>query len=137
MRKVFKKILCPINLRHAEHKQRAYEEAVRMAHNHGAELIVATVAPEIERNLNIRDSRKFWGDKLEEFLKNNPPGDIPFQQIVRIGSPHRQIVKLADEENVDLIVMEAANPKVSDYLLGTTSTHVVSHSRASVYVVRV
>ena len=137
MSKVFKKILCPINLRHAEHKQRAYEEAVRMATNHGAELIVATVAPEMERNLNIRDSRIYWSQQLEEFLKENPPGDVKTRSTVRIGSPHRQIVKLATEEDVDLIVMEAANPKVSDYLLGTTATHVVAHTKASVYVVRV
>jgi nucleotide-binding universal stress UspA family protein len=49
---------------------------------------------------------------------------------------HRQIVKLAHERKVDLIVMEAANPKVQDYLLGTTASHVVTHAECSVYVVR-
>ena len=56
--------------------------------------------------------------------------------IVRKGAVHRQIVKLADERNVDLIVMESANPKVQDYLLGTTASHVVTHAECSVYVVR-
>lgn len=137
MPQVFKKILCPINLRHAEHKQRAFEEAVRMAGNHGAELIVATVAPEMERNLNIRDSRAYWGKELDKFIEENRPEGLSVRTTVRIGSPHRQIVKLAAEEKVDLIVLEAANPKVSDYLLGTTATHVVAHTPASVYVVRV
>ena len=137
MSKVFKKILCPINLRHAEHKQRAYEEAVRMATNHGAELIVATVAPEMERNLNIRDSRVYWSQRLEECHHDPPPGDLTTRSTVRIGSPHRHIVTLATEDDVALIVMAAANPTVSDYLLGTTATHVVAHTNASVYVVRV
>jgi len=56
--------------------------------------------------------------------------------IVRKGAVHRQIVKLADERKVDLIVMESANPKVQDYLLGTTASHVVTHAECSVYVVR-
>jgi len=55
---------------------------------------------------------------------------------VRKGAVHRQIVKLADERKVDLIVMESANPKVQDYLLGTTASHVVTHAECSVYVVR-
>jgi len=35
-----------------------------------------------------------------------------------------------------VIVMESANPKVQDYLLGTTASHVVTHAACSVYVVR-
>jgi nucleotide-binding universal stress UspA family protein len=45
-------------------------------------------------------------------------------------------VKLAVEEKVDLIVMEAANPKIQDYLLGTTASHVAAHAPCSVYLVR-
>jgi universal stress protein F len=56
--------------------------------------------------------------------------------IVRKGSVHRQIVRLAEERDVDLIVMDSANPRVQDYLLGTTASHVVTHAECSVYVVR-
>jgi universal stress protein F len=56
--------------------------------------------------------------------------------VVRKGAVHRQIVRLADERKVDLIVMDSANPKVQDYLLGTTASHVVTHAECSVYVVR-
>lgn len=55
---------------------------------------------------------------------------------MRKGAIHRQIVKLADERKVDVIVMNSANPKVQDYLLGTTASHVVTHAKCSVYVVR-
>ncbi|WP_413717055.1 universal stress protein, partial [Silicimonas sp. MF1-12-2] len=58
------------------------------------------------------------------------------ETVVRKGAVHRQIVKLADERNVDVIVVESANPKVQDYLLGTTASHVVTHAKCSVYVVR-
>lgn len=52
--------------------------------------------------------------------------------MVRIGAVHRQIAKLAEERNVDVIVMESTNPKVQDHLLGTTASHVVTHANCSV-----
>ncbi|WP_371038264.1 MULTISPECIES: universal stress protein [unclassified Rhodosalinus] len=136
MVKPVRKILCPVNLRHVKHEQSAYEEASEMAGRRGAELIVATIAPEMERNLNIYDAETYWTGELRKFVAaNRHPGVTP-RLIVRKGAVHRQIVKLAMSEAVDLIVMEAANPRIRDYLLGTTASHVVAHAPCSVYVVR-
>jgi len=131
-----KLILCPVNLRHVELDTRAYDEAIEMAQRRGAKLLVATAAPEMERNLNIRDSKAFWGERLDKFVKDNPAEGVELETVVRIGAVHRQIVKLAEERKVDVIVMESANPKITDYLLGTTASHVVAHAKCSVYVVR-
>jgi universal stress protein F len=131
-----RKILCPVNLRHAAVQRDAYEEAAEMAQRRGAELIVATIAPEMERNLNIRDSEAYWSGELRKFLAAHPIEGITLRAVVRKGAVHRQILRLAAEEKVDLIVMEAANPKIQDYLLGTTASHVVTHAECSVYVVR-
>jgi universal stress protein F len=132
-----KLILCPVNLRHAKTEHRAYEEAMTMAQRRGAKLIVATVAPEMERNLNIHDAEAFWGSHLQKFIKDHPPIEgVELETVVRKGAVHRQILKLAEQRNVDIIVMESANPKVQDYLLGTTASHVVTHAKCSVYVVR-
>ena len=131
-----KLILCPVNLRHVKLDHSAYEEAVAMAKRRGAKLLVATVAPEMERNLNIRDSEAFWGEQLANFVKEHPAEGVELETTVRKGAVHRQIVKLADERKADVIVMESANPKVQDYLLGTTASHVVTHAKCSVYVVR-
>lgn len=131
-----KLILCPVNLRHLKMDYGAYEEAIAMAKRRGAKLLVATVAPEMERNLNIRDSEGFWGEHLRKFVKDHPAEGVEMEAVVRKGAVHRQIVKLADERGVDVIVMGSANPKVQDYLLGTTASHVVTHAKCSVYVVR-
>ena len=131
-----KLILCPLNLRHSELEHSAYEEAVEMAQRRNAKLLVATIAPEMERNLNINDSEAYWGEELKKFVAEHAPENVELETVVRKGAVHRQIVKLADERNVDVIVMEAANPKVQDYLLGTTASHVVTHAECSVYVVR-
>ena len=131
-----KSILCPVNLRHAAYDTRAYDVALHEARTLAAALHVMTVAPEMERNLNIYDSRKFWGGKLDEFLAAYPSGDVPVTTAVLLGAAHRQIVKYATENAIDLIVIESSNPKIKDYLLGTTASHVVTHADASVYVVR-
>lgn len=129
-------ILCPVNLRHVKLDQRAYEEAIAMARRRNAKLLVATVSPEIERNMNILDSKTYWNEQLEKFINDNPADGIELETVVRKGAVHRQILKLAEERNVDLIVMDSANPRIQDYLLGTTASHVVTHARCSVYIVR-
>jgi len=129
-------ILCPVNLRHVQVEYTAYTEAVEMARRRGANLIVCTVAPEMERNLNIYDSEAYWGEELKKFVAAHPAEGVEVELLVRKGAVHRQIVKLADERKVDLIVMESANPRVQDYLLGPTASHVVTHAECSVYVVR-
>lgn len=131
-----KLILCPVNLRHAKLDYTAYDEAVAMARRREAKLLVGTVAPEMERNLNIRDSVRYWTDQLREFVKKHPAEGVELETVVRTGAVHRQIVKLAEERNADVIVMEAANPRIQDYLLGTTASHVVTHASCSVFVVR-
>lgn len=131
-----KLILCPVNLRHVKLDTTAFFEAVSMAKRRSAKLLVATVAPEMERNLNIRDSAGYWSEQLKSFVSQNPADGVEVEMAVRIGAVHRQIVKMADERNVDVIVMESANPKIQDYLLGTTASHVVTHAKCSVYVVR-
>lgn len=131
-----KLILCPVNLRHAKTVYRAYEEAIAMANRRGAKLLVATIGPEMERNLNIRDSRAYWSEKLTAFVKDHPADGVEVETEVRTGAVHRQIVALAEERNADVIVMESANPRIQDYLLGTTASHVVAHANCSVYVVR-
>ena len=131
-----KTILCPVNLRHATQDTRAYEIALHEARAYGARLHVVTVAPEMERNLNIYDSEKYWGEKLREFLAAYPPGEVAHETKVLKGSAHRQIVRHAEAIGADLIVMTAANPRIQDYLLGTTASHVVTHATCSVYVVR-
>lgn len=129
-------MLCPMNLRHAKLDYSAYDEAVAMAKRRQAKLLVMTVAPEMERNLNIRDSVGYWSEQLKQFVADHPADGVELEAVVRTGAVHRQIVKLADERNVDVIVMEAANPRIQDYLLGTTASHVVTHAKCSVFVVR-
>ncbi|MEO1721092.1 MAG: universal stress protein [Pseudomonadota bacterium] len=129
-------ILSPINLRHANLDFSAYEEAVAMARRRGAKLLVVTVAPEMERNLQITDSKEYWSKALNKFMEAYPAEGVELETVVLLGAVHRQIVTYAEARNVDVIVMGSANPGIKDYILGTTASHVVTHAKCSVYVVR-
>ena len=86
-------------------------------------------------NLRIADSEEFK-QEARKISHNTPPAGVEWTQKVLIGAVHHEIVDAAKTEGVDLIVMGAANPRVTDYLLGTTASHVVTHAECSVYVVR-
>ena len=56
--------------------------------------------------------------------------------MLRKGSPHRLIPQVAEELDADLIVMNSHNPRIRDYLLGSTAGHVVTHAQCNVLVIR-
>lgn len=58
------------------------------------------------------------------------------RHIVATGNAYEEILKVADADGADLIVIGAHKPKAADYLLGPNAARVVRHSSCSVYVVR-
>lgn len=56
-----------------------------MAQRRQAKLLVATVAPEMERNLNIRDSESFWAEQLKKFVAAHPAEGVELETVVRKG----------------------------------------------------
>ena len=59
------------------------------------------------------------------------------RHIVATGSIYEEILQLAEQADVDLIVIGAHKPDLREYLLGPNAARVVRHSKCSVYVVRV
>lgn len=55
---------------------------------------------------------------------------------VRKGNPYRQIIKASKEHVADLILLNAHQPGLQDYLLGSTAAKVVRHAPCSVLVDR-
>ena len=55
---------------------------------------------------------------------------------IRHGKPAEQILKYAEAENVDCIVIASHKPGLSDYFLGSTAARVVRHAPCTVHVIR-
>ena len=47
-----------------------------------------------------------------------------------------RIIEMVEEKHIDLVVMAAHDPRVTDYLIGSNAAHVVLHAPCSVLVVR-
>lgn len=58
------------------------------------------------------------------------------KRIVRIGSPAREIIDVAEKEGADLIIIASHRPDFTNYLIGSTADRVVRHAQCSVLVDR-
>ena len=138
-----KNILIPIDLNTADTTAiKPLGEAINMLD--GGVLHIITVIPEFGmaqvsdffRSGYEKDMLKAFGDKLTEWVNTHVPDDIEVRPHVVHGTVYDEILRAAEKLNVDLIVMAAHRPDLSDYLLGPNAARVVRHAKQSVYVVR-
>ncbi|GGA98140.1 universal stress protein [Allosediminivita pacifica] len=128
------RILVPIKPKHAKHSTELMQKAVSMARGEEAEIIAVTIVPEIEANLRVRpDDHK---PELDAFVALQDTSGVKVRTMIRTGAPHRAITSTAKEFGCDLIVLNSSNPRIADYLMGSTASYVVTHALCDVFVVR-
>ena len=59
------------------------------------------------------------------------------EQIVTLGTPHVEVVRIADEKNIDLIVLGSHGRHGVRLLLGSTANGVLHHAHCDVLAVRI
>lgn len=128
------RILVPIKLKHAKDLVELMQQAVSMARNEHAELIVLAVVPILEPNLNALPEDHL--PELEAFVTTQNTKGVAVKCLVKPGTPHRAIPRIAGELKCDLIVMNSHNPRIRDYFIGSTAAHVVMHADCDVLIVR-
>ncbi|QEA61861.1 universal stress protein [Lactococcus lactis] len=141
MKDVYKKILVPVD--DSNQAVNALHEAIAVAKRNEAELFI----------LNVKDETRLRGtsialamslEEIEEESKqiiNNLtkdfPKDVAFQTVTYIGNPKKDIVKFAEDNAMDLIVIGANSKKLVDrILIGSTTSYVVEKSPCNVMVVK-
>jgi nucleotide-binding universal stress UspA family protein len=140
---MYKKILVPVDLADDSSWQNALPVAVKFAHLFDASILVTTV---------VRDVKAYWEtgympdayealfsrseQKLTTIVNAEIPSGVSVKTKVGHGSIYREILRIAQDEQVDLILMASHSPGVLDYLLGPNAAHVVRHARCSVLVIR-
>ena len=72
-------------------------------------------------------------EKLKEMIESSK---VKAEVEVRNGSPNREIIESAKNNEADLIIINSHQPGLQDYLLGSTAARVVRHAPSSVLVVR-
>ena len=138
-----KTILLPVDLNDPEAAKRPLAEALVLL-GAGGVLHVASVMPEFGlaqvsgffREGYEGDMLRAWGDRLRTWVATEVPDAVEVHPHVLHGTIYDEILRAADRLGVDLIVMGAHRPELSDYLLGPNAARVVRHAKQSVYVVR-
>ena len=124
--------------------ERATHHAIHLAKLTGAELLILHV---VETNLawyagafyeQVVDELRDFGDKVfEGAMETVGHHGVKARSMMMDGHSGVVIVRLAEREKVDLIVMGAlGKTMVEEALLGSVSRHVVRHASCPVLVVK-
>lgn len=146
------KILVPIDLADMDTMEKVLQTAIDQAKSSGGDLTVMTVVPDIIAGLDWRyairgetggsekyDAQEIVDEalqRLNEIVADKTPSGMKVGTIARHGSVYEQVLKVAEELEVDQIVIGAHRPGLSDFLLGPNTARIVRHATCSVNVVR-
>ena len=145
---MYEKIL--VALDGSEHAKHALNYALESAVKWSAELIILTVIPPVSSLTyfdefsaqyipdlmdNLRESHQRILSEAANVVKNKQP-DMKVETRLEEGRPSDVIVEIAQEEDVDLIVMGSRGMGGIVGFLGSTSRHVVEACTKPILIVK-
>ncbi|MCK8464976.1 universal stress protein [Aliiroseovarius sp. S1339] len=141
-----KTILCAVDINRPDTEKDVLTTAAKLAEMDDAQLDVITVVPDFGMTVvgayfqdhQIETAKSKAGELLKEMTKSALGADMDakVRHIVAMGTVYEELLRIADLNKSDLIVIGASRPDFKDYLLGPNAARVVRHSECSVYVVR-
>jgi nucleotide-binding universal stress UspA family protein len=150
---VFKRILCPVDF--SDSSMHALNYAMSLAQEADARLTVLHVmqydleveAPEMyetviaDRRLSLTDYRTRCEEYSRERLRAAVPETVgaycTVEVLLAIGRPYREILRVAAEQQADLIAMGVQGRSAADVMVfGSTTQHVVRQATCPVLTVR-
>jgi nucleotide-binding universal stress UspA family protein len=137
-------ILFPVDLEHTVEAEKALKIAIDEARRSNAKLTVMTVAPGFGMPIvasyfekgAVKSALKEIARHLKRYVDDNIPDDIETRAIVNEGNPAELILKQAQNDNIDLIVIASHNSQIENLLLGSCAAKVVRHAHCTVTVVK-
>ena len=142
---MIKSVLCALDISQ-DNDTEVLRKADKLARLDDASLDVVTVVPNFGMTLvstyfddnfqqqAVKQAKVQLRERVGAILGEERNEDI--RHIVATGSVYEEILELAEQTDVDLIVIGAHKPDLREYLLGPNAARVVRHSNCSVYVVR-
>ena len=139
---MYKKILVPTD--GSEFAKKAQRHALFLSKVSGAEILAVSVTQNnFISGLPLEDEvyqlnqvlKERSEENLKEFDKINED-DLKITHIIREGSPARVILEVAQEEDIDLIVMGSSGKSGFDrFIMGSVADKVVNSAKCAVLVV--
>lgn len=87
------------------------------------------------------DELKKKGKEILEYMEKefskHPECKFKFRSIIADGNPAQKIIKIAEKEDVDIIVMGTGKSKIDKHLLGSVTEKVVHSAPCNILLVRI
>ena len=138
-----KKILVPVDF--SDCSKKALQYAIPFVRQFAAELILVHVAQRYLPSGELASlSTEFMqrelcdtGEKGLATLQQSLAEDVPCKTVLRVGQAHTEIIAVAAELEVDLIILSThGRSGLAHVFLGSTTERIVRHARCPVLVVR-
>ena len=142
---MFKKVLFPIEIYDEGGAPRYLPEVIDAVQRWHAELLLLHVLPGFGMSMvssyfpadAIKHYRERAAGALRAILDKHVPQNVKASTLLREGTAYEEILAVARQEHVDLIVMPSADrPAVARWVPGSTAQKVVYHAHCSVLVLR-
>ena len=136
---MYKTILVPIDMGHVVEGKSIIDMAIDHA-TEDSKIILLNVVEEIPNwaaiNLPADIIEKSLDTARDELKAIATASGRKMDVEIRTGHSYNTILDVAEEKNVDLIIVASHRPGLQDYFLGSTAAKVVRHAKCSVLVVR-
>lgn len=139
-------VLCAVDVSNGNLDVSVLRKAAQMARLDDSQLDVITVLPDFglsvvgsffeegHHDKALTEAQSLLATLVTEALGSEANEKV--RSVVATGNAYEEILKAADADQANLIVIGAHKPDLADYLLGPNAARVVRHSKCSVYVVR-
>lgn len=138
---MLKKILVPIAVSHIATSRQSVVMACKIMDDDG-QLILLNVQEDVPAYVasQIPDSvfANVATEAEAELTRIAAAHKLPAatEILVKRGKPSTTILNVAQEADVDAIVIASHDPGLADYFLGSVAAYIVRHAHCSVFVVR-
>ncbi len=136
---MYNTILIPIDLSHKERIEPMLE-TVKLLADSDAKIILTNVVEDIPDYVAAQIPsdvlKKAEVESLSVLKAIAEQAGLEAETEVRRGHAGNTLLDIADEKEVDVIVIASHKPGWEDYLIGSTAARVVRHAKCAVHVLR-
>jgi universal stress protein A len=127
--------------------QSAIHYAVSLAEKYGAELTVIHVIDNLwvqdfnnpnvsQKDEQRRDTNRI-NKRLDKIIDGEANANVKVKKIVKVGDPVKEILKVVNEEKIDLLVMRAHQEgRIERFLVGNPNDAIIRNMPCSVLLVK-
>ncbi|MEO0329652.1 MAG: universal stress protein [Pseudomonadota bacterium] len=136
---MYKKILIPVDMAHTEKAAQMIKAAKCMASD-DADFILTNIVQSAPSGAELSLPADFYEVSIKaaksSLRKIAQEEGIEVKIEVHIGHPANDILNVANQLDVELIIVGSHRPDLKDYLIGSTAARIVRHAQCPVLVMR-